>query len=48
MSVTEDVGLRDACIVAAAVAAGCQILYSEDMNDGQVLEGRLTIRNPFI
>nr|WP_283163649.1 PIN domain-containing protein [Brenneria tiliae] len=37
----------DACIVAAAATAGCQILYSEDMNHGQTLEGGLTIRNPF-
>ncbi|MDR0274449.1 MAG: PIN domain-containing protein [Burkholderiaceae bacterium] len=37
----------DACIAAAAAMAGCQTLYSEDMNDGQALEGSLTIRNPF-
>jgi predicted nucleic acid-binding protein len=37
----------DACIAAAATAAGCQTLYSQDMNDGQVLEGSLTISNPF-
>ena len=37
----------DACIVAAAVMAGCQTLFSEDMNDGQAIEGHLTIRNPF-
>src|SRR3546814_13900427 len=37
----------DACIVAAATAAGCQTLYSEDMNHGQILEDSLTLRNPF-
>ncbi|WP_246856778.1 PIN domain-containing protein [Brenneria corticis] len=37
----------DACIVAAAETAGCQILYSEDMNHGQILEDGLIIRNPF-
>ncbi|MDR0780266.1 MAG: PIN domain-containing protein [Pseudomonadales bacterium] len=37
----------DACIAATAMMAGCRILYSEDMSDGQILEGRLTIRNPF-
>ncbi len=37
----------DACIVAAAAAADCQTLYSEDMNHGQILEDSLTIRNPF-
>ena len=37
----------DACIAAAAIEAGCALLYSEDMNDGQMLEEGLTIRNPF-
>jgi predicted nucleic acid-binding protein len=38
----------DALIVAAALEARCSILYSEDLQDGQVIEERLTIRNPFI
>lgn len=29
----------DALIVAAALTAGCDTLYSEDMQDGQVFEG---------
>jgi predicted nucleic acid-binding protein len=37
----------DALILAAALAAGCDTLCSEDMQDGQVFEGRLTIKNPF-
>jgi len=37
----------DALIVAAALEANCSILYSEDLQDGQVIEKRLTIRNPF-
>lgn len=37
----------DALIVAAALMAGCTTLYSEDMQDGQVIERHLTIRNPF-
>ncbi|MEY4270863.1 MAG: hypothetical protein RLZZ58_2079 [Pseudomonadota bacterium] len=37
----------DALIVAAALGAGCTTLYSEDMQDGMVVEGRLTIINPF-
>lgn len=36
----------DALVIAAALEASCRILYSEDMQDGQVIEG-LTIRNPF-
>jgi len=36
----------DALIVAAAVEAGCDILYTEDLQDGRAIGG-LTIRNPF-
>ena len=39
--------IHDALIVAAALEGECSILYSEDLHDGQVIEGRLTIRNPF-
>jgi predicted nucleic acid-binding protein len=37
----------DAMIVASALGAGCDTLWSEDMQDGMVVERRLTIRNPF-
>jgi predicted nucleic acid-binding protein len=37
----------DALIVASALEANCPILYSEDMRDGQVIDGRMGIRNPF-
>ncbi|MGA3400485.1 MAG: PIN domain-containing protein [Acetobacteraceae bacterium] len=37
----------DALIIASALDAGCTTLFSEDLQDGQVIEGRLTIRNPF-
>ncbi|MGA7156222.1 MAG: PIN domain-containing protein [Acidobacteriaceae bacterium] len=36
----------DTLIVAAALGAGCDRLYSEDMQDGQKIKS-LTIRNPF-
>ena len=39
--------IYDAMIVASALLAGCTVLYSEDMQDGQVFERQLTIRNPF-
>lgn len=38
----------DACIVATASVSGCQILYTEDMHDGLIVEDGLTIRNPFL
>lgn len=37
----------DSMIVAAALLAGCDILWSEDMQDGMLVEGQLRIRNPF-
>lgn len=37
----------DAAIVTAAKQMGCQKVYSEDLNDGQVYDG-VTVINPFI
>jgi predicted nucleic acid-binding protein len=37
----------DALIVASAIDAGCDILYSEDMQHGRTI-GRLAIVNPFL
>jgi predicted nucleic acid-binding protein len=37
----------DALIVAAALEAGCDTLYSEDMQHGRVI-GRLILCNPFL
>ena len=39
--------LYDALIVAAALLAQCGTLYSEDLQDGQMIDGQLIIRNPF-
>ena len=38
--------IYDSLIVAAALRAGCSVLYSEDLQHGQTIE-QLTIRNPF-
>jgi predicted nucleic acid-binding protein len=37
----------DAMIAAAALLADCDTLWSEDMQDGVTLEGKLRIENPF-
>lgn len=37
----------DSLIIAAALRAGARILYTEDMRDGQAIDG-LTIRSPFL
>jgi predicted nucleic acid-binding protein len=34
-------------IVAAALIAGCETLYSEDMQDGLRIDRQLRILNPF-
>lgn len=39
--------LHDGMIVAAALRAGCRILYSEDFQHEQSIGGSLVIRNPF-
>jgi predicted nucleic acid-binding protein len=54
---THDAGLRlaerygfsiyDSFIVAAALAADCDTLWSEDMQHGMLVEQRLRIANPF-
>lgn len=38
----------DALIVASALESGCDVLYSEDMQDEQVFAERVTARNPFV
>jgi len=40
--------LYDSMIVSAALQSGCTILYSEDMQHGQIIEGQLRITNPFL
>jgi predicted nucleic acid-binding protein len=42
------ISLYDAMIAAAGLEAGCTSLLSEDFQAGQRLDGRLTIRNPFV
>lgn len=37
----------DAVMIASALRAGCRTLWSEDMQDGMVIDGRLRIANPF-
>jgi len=57
-SETHDLGLEiaerygfsvdDSLIVAAALLAGCEILFSEDLQDGQRINDQLVISNPFV
>jgi len=47
IAVQHGYGIYDSLVIAAALEAGCEILYSEDFQDGQTIDGQLTIRNPF-
>jgi len=42
-----DFQVFDGIIIAAALEANCNILYSEDMQNGQIIENTLRIVNPF-
>jgi len=37
----------DSLIITAAISSKCQVLLSEDMQDGQIIDGKLKIVNPF-
>jgi predicted nucleic acid-binding protein len=39
--------LYDSILVAAALIAGSRILYSEDLQHGQLIDGQLRVTNPF-
>ncbi|MFY9908524.1 MAG: PIN domain-containing protein [Candidatus Sulfotelmatobacter sp.] len=39
--------IYDSLIVASALEAKCEVLYSEDLQDGQVIYKQLAIHNPF-
>jgi predicted nucleic acid-binding protein len=42
-----NLAIYDAMIAASALDADCDTLWSEDMQHGMVLDGRLRIANPF-
>ena len=44
---TRSLSYYDALVVAAAQTSGCSVLYSEDMNAGEMIGG-LRIVNPFV
>jgi predicted nucleic acid-binding protein len=40
-------GVYDSMIAAAALIAGCKTLYSEDMQDGLLIDDQVRVLNPF-
>jgi len=47
LAVSHGYHVYDGLIIAAALESECTTLYSEDLHGGHVIDGRLTIRNPF-
>lgn len=45
-SIKNQLSLWDALIVEAALEARCEVLYSEDLSNGQAFDA-MTVRNPF-
>jgi predicted nucleic acid-binding protein len=43
-----DFQIFDSIIVASALEANCEVLYSEDMHHHLAIEGQLSIVNPFL
>lgn len=47
LHVQAKIGFWDAMVVLAAAESGCDVLWTEDLSDGQLLRG-VRIRNPFV
>jgi predicted nucleic acid-binding protein len=49
LTLAERYGFRifDALMIASALRGGCERLWSEDMQDGMVIDGRMRLFNPF-
>lgn len=39
--------IYDSMILASALLAGCSVVFTEDLQDGQSIDGGLTVTNPF-
>lgn len=50
IQIAESQGFKiyDALVIAASLEAHCTTLYSEDLQDGQIIGKTLTIHNPFV
>ena len=40
--------IYDSLILTAAILGGCITLFTEDLQNGQCIDDRITLRNPFI
>ncbi len=39
--------INNTFIIASAIESNCSILYTEDLQHGQLINGNLSISNPF-
>lgn len=46
LALSHQLSLWDAMVVRAAAVSGCEVLHTEDLTDGQILDG-IRISNPF-
>jgi predicted nucleic acid-binding protein len=46
ISILSQMSFGDGLVIAAAEYAGCSVILSEDLNDGQIIRG-VKIKNPF-
>ncbi len=47
LSVKYGYGYWDSLVISAALENDCELLFTEDMHEGQLIEGKLKIKNPF-
>ena len=47
LSIQHNLSIYDSMIVAAALEADCDVLWSEDKQHGMIFAGRLRVANPF-
>lgn len=40
--------LYDSMLIAAALMADAKVFYSEDLQHGQIIDGRMRVQNPFV
>ena len=45
---THGLSFYDSLIVGAALLSGCDVIYTEDMHSGLIVEKSLTLKNPFV
>ena len=46
-SLLNQISFWDALVVACALSSGCSLLLSEDLHDGQIIQG-IRVRDPFL